>query len=589
MTNKKYVLGISAFYHDSAAALICNGQVLAAAQEERFSRIKNDSTFPKEAIKWILDSNHLSMKDINAVVFYEKPFLKFERILSTCIRLAPLGYKLFKESMPLWIKDKIFLKKNIADELLSLNGGDSWNNKVLFSEHHLSHAAAAFYMSPFQSAAILTIDGVGEWATTTISIGIDNKITKLEEINFPHSFGLLYSAITAFLGFKVNSGEYKVMGLAPYGKPIHYDTIKKHLIDIKDDGSFCLNMKYFRFATEMKMFSSAFEKIFHCQARKPESPIEQCHLDLAASLQKVSDEVFILLGKYIKEKTQLDHLCLGGGVALNCASAGALQRENIFDRIWIQPSAGDAGSSLGAALSYYFGECNNERTKFQEVMPFYGPKYNDGEILSTLTECNAVYEYIEEADLLEKTAFALSEGKIVAWMQGQAEFSPRALGHRSILADPRISDLKKTLNLKIKFRESFRPFAPAVLAEEAHNWFEMDYPSPLMNFVCKAKQGVNNLIPSVIHVDETARVQTVAQDTNRLFHQLLSEFHNLTACPILVNTSFNIRGEPMVLSPKDAFNCLMNTGIDILVIGNFYIERKKQSNALFEAKNFELD
>ena len=576
MNTDRYILGISAFYHDSAAALIKDGVIVSAAQQERFSRIKNDFGFPGDAIEWILKENRITLANIEAVVFYEKPFVKFERILATCIRFAPKGFKIFRQAIPTWLKDKLFQKHTLIESLKELSGGEAWNEKLLFSEHHLSHSAASFYPSPFHEAAILTIDGVGEKATTTISVGKGCEITRIKEINFPHSYGLLYSTLTAFLGFRVNSGEYKVMGLAPYGKPIFADKIRENLLDLRDDGSFRLNMRYFRFATELKMHGTELEQLFGVPARKPESNIEQAYKDIAASLQAVTDEILLKLSKHTKEITNQKYLCLGGGVSLNCAATGNLLRSGLFEDIWIQPSAGDAGSASGAALLYYHKGLEQQRKPTSRYNPFLGPSFTTDQVEIALKKMNAVYEVMPMELLLRKTAKAISKGKIIGWMQGGAEYSPRALGNRSILADPRIPDLKKKLNLKIKFRESFRPFAPSVMEEYASGLFEVDRPSPFMNFVCKAKPTVNQFLPSIVHVDSTARLQTVSESDNSKFYNLLSCFYQITKCPVLVNTSFNIRGEPVVLTPHDAFNCFMNTGIDCLIIENVFLEKEKQ-------------
>jgi carbamoyltransferase len=576
MAKDIYILGISAFYHDSAAALIKNGEIVAAIQEERFSRIKNDFGFPCQAIRWILTSNALTIADIDHVIFYEKPFKKFERIIESCIRFAPRGFGLYKEAIPLWLKNKLFQKQTIKQHLSELPEGDKWNQALLFSEHHFSHSAAAFFPSPFESAAIITVDGVGEWGTTTISVGNKNQIEKLKEINYPHSIGLLYSAFTAFLGFKVNSGEYKMMGLAPYGVPKYTELIKKDLIDIKGDGSYRLNMRNFSFATALKMFGKRFEKLFGISARQPESELNQIHMDIAASIQQVTDELFVLLAQYAKKITSMNNLCLGGGVALNCASAGHLLSEKIFDKIWIQPSAGDAGSALGAALAGHYSYLGCPRSSISNYSPFLGAFYDQDEINHQLDLVQGIYHILEVEKLIETVAEELSLGKIVGWMQGAAEFSPRALGNRSILADPRVPNMKKNLNAKIKFRESFRPFAPAILEEDSAQWFEMDRSSPLMNFIFKSKPNISEKIPSVIHVDKTARVQTVSPRENPLFYRLIKQFKKLTDCPVLINTSFNRRGEPIVLTPTDAFNCFMKTGIDTLVIGSACLKKEEQ-------------
>ena len=584
-----YILGISSFYHDSAAALIKDNTILAAVQEERFTRIKNDHSFPLRSIVWILNQHKITMEDIDSVVFYEKPFIKFERILETCIRFAPKGYPLFNQALPGWLKEKLFQKVDIKRKLSELAGGHKWNKKLLFSDHHLSHCAAAFYSSPFDSAAILSIDGVGEWSTTTIAKGNGTQIERLSEIKFPHSLGMLYSTITAFLGFKVNSGEYKVMGLAPYGKPRFAETIKDHLVDIKSDGSFRLNMKYFRFATELRMFGPELERLFGMQQRRPEGELNQEHMDLAASLQAVTNELFVLMAQHVRDLTGEANLCLAGGVALNCAGTGKILDSAIFDKIWIQPAAGDAGSALGAAQICLFQLFKRGRMPDNNYQPFWGPFYTQEESLRQLDEMNAQYEILPDRELYQEIAESLAGGKVIAWFQGRAEFTPRALGNRSILADPRVPTLKRDLNLKIKYRESFRPFAPAILAEDAMDWFFINQESPYMNFTFKARTGVSEKIPSVIHVDGTARLQTVSADTNKRFYNLIKEFKNITGCPVLVNTSFNIRGEPMVLSPEDAFNCFMNTEIDILVIGNIKIEKVKQNRPIFTKYNYNLD
>lgn len=584
-----YILGISAFYHDSAAALIKEQHIISAVQEERFSRKKNDSGFPAQAIAWILQENDITMADIDFVIFYEKPFNKFERIIETCIRFVPKGYNLFKEAIPIWLKEKLFQKVDLKKSLTEFGGGDQWNQKLLFSEHHLSHCAAAFYPSPFTSAAILTIDGVGEWATTTIAAGNNTQIERIKELEFPHSLGMLYSTITAFLGFKVNSGEYKIMGLAPYGSPVYAQTIKQHLIHIQDDGSFRLNMDYFRFATELKMYGPELETLLGVKARKPESELEQVHMDIAASIQAVTEDLLLILARYVKKLTGSTNLCLAGGVALNCAATGKLLKSGIFNNIWIQPAAGDAGSALGAALLCQHLYLRQPRQTLTHYAPYLGPSFSEQLVLQQLTRMNACYRVVTDAQLFDFASQSLADGNIVAWFQGKAEFSPRALGNRSILADPRIPDLKRELNLKIKYRESFRPFAPVALEEDAAAWFDIDRPSPYMNFIYHAKSGVDQQLPSIIHVDGTARLQTVSKQDNPRFHQLLSHFKAKTNCPVLVNTSFNIRGEPMVLSPEDAFNCFMNTEIDILVIGNIVLEKRLQRNPIFKKYNYELD
>ncbi|MFM2481883.1 carbamoyltransferase [Celerinatantimonas sp. YJH-8] len=584
-----YILGISAFYHDSAAALIQGDEIVAAVQEERFTRTKNDDGFPLNSIQWLLEAHQLSMADIDYVIFYEKPLIKFERILETCIRFAPRGYQLFSQALPLWLKEKLFQKQTIKEYLAGFPGGENWNQQLLFSEHHLSHSAAAYYPSPFASAAILTVDGVGEWATTTVSVGKGAQIERVAELAFPHSLGMLYSAITAFLGFKVNSGEYKVMGLAPYGQPKYADCIRDNLLDIKSDGSFRLNMRYFRFATELRMFGPELEKLFKVKARAPETELTQDHMNIAASLQVVTDDIFLALAGYVREQTGEVNLCLGGGVALNCAATGKILKSGLFERVWIQPAAGDAGSALGAALVCQHLFLHQPRTPRPDYMPFLGPEFSQQVALSQLDKLKAQYTLVNDPELFPMVAQALSEGKIVAWMQGRVEFGPRALGSRSILADPRVANLQRELNLKIKYRESFRPFAPVILEEDASDWFDMNVASPHMNFIFTAKEGVSQQVPSVIHVDQTARVQTVAANNNPRFHQLLSAFKHVTGCPMLVNTSLNVRGEPIVLTAEDAFNCFMNTGIDMLVVGNVVMHKDDQSSTCYKKYNFALD
>ena len=601
------ILGISAYYHDSAACIIQDGKILAAQQEERITRKKHDSDFPVNSINYCLHSQNIHPNELDYIVFYDKPFLKFERILETYLAFAPKGFKSFSKSLPLWIKDKLFQKTNIINSLKKLWGDNvvtELSKKLLFSEHHLSHAASAFYPSPFKDAAILTMDGVGEWTTTSLAIGKDKNIEVIKEIHFPHSIGLLYSAITYFTGFKVNSGEYKVMGLAPYGQPKYVNLIKDHLIDIKDDGSFFLNMNYFDYCTGLKMTSDKFIKLFNRPPRVSETKISQFEMDLAASIQSVTEEVVIKLAKNIAETTKEDNLCLAGGVALNCVANGKLNKEKIFKNIWVQPASGDAGGAIGAALCVYHMALNNER-KIQDGIDsmkgsFLGPSYTNKQIKDELDELNAVYEELETNKLIEKTAIALSEGKAIGWHQGRMEFGPRALGGRSILADPRSPDIQKQLNLKIKYRESFRPFAPSILSEKVSDWFEFDDESQYMLMVAKIKKdkqlkmtlneeglfGIEKLnvprstIPAVTHVDYSARIQTVHYDTNPRYYKLLEKFYDLTGCPVLVNTSFNVRGEPIVCSPKDAFLCFMGTEMDILSIGNFILFKDKQNKEL---------
>jgi carbamoyltransferase len=595
------IIGISAFYHDSAACLLVDGKIIAAAQEERFSRKKQDSSFPVNAINYCLDQDNIKLKEIDYIVFYEKPILKFERIIETYLAVAPRGFKNFSASMPIWVTEKLFQKKLIIDMLSSNWGKDTdWESKLLFSEHHLSHAASAFYPSPFKSAAILTLDGVGEWATTSLALGDGNKLSIYKEIKFPHSIGLLYSAMTYFIGFKVNSGEYKVMGLAPYGQPKYVDTIKDHLIDIKPDGSFSLNLSYFDFCTGLKMTNTKFSKLFAQFPRQPESELKQIHMDLAASIQAVLDEVVLKLAKNIAENSGEKKLCLAGGVALNCVSNGKILQSNIFEEIWIQPAAGDAGGALGAALSaYHIALTMPREMKVNEDSmsgSFLGPEFSDKEVATRLLNIGAKFSSFTENEVIEKTANAIAEGKAIGWMSGRMEFGPRSLGNRSILGDPRSPETQKLLNLKIKFRESFRPFAPSVLLEDVEEWFNLETSSPYMLLVAEVAHekriqlteieqnyiGIEKLntprskIPAVTHIDYSARVQTVDKKISPRYHKLIEKFKEITNCPILVNTSFNIRGEPIVCTPEDAYRCFMGTNLDMLVIGNLILEKSDQ-------------
>jgi carbamoyltransferase len=598
-----YILGISAYYHDSAACLVNDGEVLAAAQEERFTRKKHDSAFPDNAINYCLQEAGISQHQIDYIVFYDKPFLKFERLLETYLAFAPNGLKSFITSMPVWLKDKLFQKKVITDALQALWGKNiKWEERLLFSEHHLSHAASAFFPSPFESAAVLTMDGVGEWTTTSLAIGQSNKLEVVKEIHFPHSLGLLYSAMTYYTGFKVNSGEYKVMGLAPYGKPIYAELIKKHLIYIKEDGSFALDMSYFNYCTGLTMTNKKFDDLFGAPPRQPESELTQREIDLAASIQLVTEEVVIKLAKGIAKSTGQKNLCLAGGVALNCVANGKLLREKVFENIWIQPAAGDAGGAVGAALGAYYIMLGQPRVVDQNAIDgmkgsYLGPEFSQEQIEQELAECGAIYTTFSPGEVIAKTAQALADGKAIGWMNGRMEFGPRSLGGRSILADPRSSTMQKLLNLKVKYRESFRPFAPSVLREDVSEWFDLNSDSPYMLIVAdvaKSKQrkmtpeeeslfGIEKLnilrssIPSVTHVDYSARVQTVHEETNPRYHQLIRRFKELTGCSVLVNTSFNVRGEPIVCSPTDAFRCFMGTELDVLVVGNAYIEKVLQS------------
>ncbi len=609
-----HILGISAHYHDSAACLLSDGEIIAAAQEERFTRIKHDEAFPSNAITYCLSEAAITASQIDYIVFYDKPFLKFERLLETYLAFAPRGFKSFAKSFPLWVKDKLYQKYTILDGLNNLLGSDiNWRDRLLFSEHHFSHAASAFYPSPFEEAAVLTMDGVGEWTTTSLAIGKGNDLKIEKEIHFPHSLGLLYSAFTYYTGFKVNSGEYKIMGLAPYGNPIYADLIRNNLINIKKDGSFSLDMTYFDYCTGLRMTNSKFHSLFGGEPRLPESDITQKEMDLAASIQLVTEEVILKLAKNIADRTGLKNLCLAGGVALNCVANGALIREEIFDNIWIQPAAGDAGGSLGAALGVYYKMLKNDREAddISDKMKgsYLGPSFNEEQTIACLKELGAEFSLHNEEEMLDAVSNSLANSKAVGWMQGRMEFGPRALGSRSIIADPRAAETQKTLNLKIKFRESFRPFAPSVLAEEVSTWYEFNQSSPYMLSVANIKADkrvkidkenlfgleklnqVRSAVPAVTHVDYSSRLQTVHKDTNSLYHSLLRKFQQITACPILVNTSFNIRGEPIVCTPEDAYKCFMGTGLDMLVIGNVVLQKKDQKESLVKdyQLNYELD
>ena len=608
------ILGISAFYHDSAAALVIDGNIIAAAQEERFSRKKHDANYPFNAVDYVLKESKLKLNEIDHIVFFEKPFLKFERLLETYMAFAPVGFKSFSLSMPMWLREKLFQKKFLFDKLKQHDENFKNIDKIKFSEHHYSHAASAFFPSPFKEAIVLTLDGVGEWATTTVAIGKDNNLKMLKEIHFPHSVGLLYSAFTYYTGFKVNSGEYKVMGLAPYGEPKYKNLIIEKLIDLKDDGSFRLNMKYFNYATGLTMTNKKFSNLFGEPVRNPKKDrLTQFHMDIAASIQAVTEEIVLRLIRSLVKEYEIKNLCLAGGVALNCVVNGKILKEKIFKNIWIQPAAGDAGGSLGAALAYWYRELNKPRTIFKDQMKgsYLGPKFNENEIEESLKSLNANYKKLSINEIISTTANELAEDKTVGWFQGRMEFGPRALGGRSILADPRSEKMQKELNLKIKFRESFRPFAPSILREDVFDWFELNDDSPYMLLVSevnKTKQirmtdhdkklfGIEKLnikrssIPAVTHVDYTARIQTVHKETSPKYYSLLTEFKKNTGCPILVNTSFNVRGEPIVCSVNDAFNCFMGTNLDILVIENFILYKKDQDKSLLkDYKNkFELD
>ena len=608
------ILGISAFYHDSSAAIIIDGKIVAAAQEERFSRIRHDLSFPFQAINFCLNFAQTKFKDLDFVVFYEKPFLKFERLLETYIGFAPKGFRSFKVSMPSWVTDKLFQKRIIKKNLETISLSKFDESKILFTEHHISHAASAFYPSPYKKSAILIMDAVGEWATTSISIGENNKIQMLSEINFPHSIGLLYSAFTYFLGFKVNSAEYKVMGLAPYGRPVFKKKILKNLIEIFDDGSFKINQKYFNYSTGFTMTNNNFNKLFKMDRRNENHSLNQKHMDLAASIQKVIEIIVLKIAKKAFDLTKCDNLCLAGGVALNCVANSKILEEKIFKNIWIQPASGDAGGSIGAALYGYYNNFNKKRViqKTDSMNgSFLGPKYTNNEIKRTLDKLRIIYEFINTDKIFNKTIKLIIQGKTVGWFQGRMEFGPRALGHRSIIGDPRSKKMQKIMNLKIKFRESFRPFAPSILEEDSKEWFNISCKSPYMLFVAQLNQSkrVNlkpsqknlkglrllyinrSVIPAVTHVDYTARLQTVNKKYNTEFYKLIKKFKQLTKCPLLINTSFNVRGEPIVCSPKDAIECFMSTNLDALVIENYFILKQEQDKKLksIYVREFELD
>jgi carbamoyltransferase len=603
------ILGISAYYHDSAAALLVDGRVAAAAQEERFTRRKHDSAFPHHAIAACLKVGGVRPSEIDFVAFYDKPFLKFERLLETYLSFAPRGFESFRAALPVWVKDKLFQKTQLVRELKALDSGIPWGDRLLFSEHHLSHAASAYYPSPFKSAAVLTMDGVGEWTTTSCALGNGRELEVTQEIQFPHSLGLLYSAFTYYTGFKVNSGEYKVMGLAPYGTPRFADLILENLIDVKDDGSFRLNLEYFDYCTGLRMTNEKFDALFGGPARKPEDQLTQREMDLAASIQAVTEEVVLKLAKGIARETGEKNLCLAGGVALNCVANGKLLRSKYFDRLWLQPAAGDAGGALGAALVAHHLHARKERrpsTPMDAMRGGYlGPEFSLFEVQEQLTQAGAVFEVLEDDALVQACADALADGKAVGWFQGRMEFGPRALGGRSILGDARSPSMQKTLNLKVKYRESFRPFAPSVLAEDAPAYFDIDAESPYMLLVADVKPehrirmseeeeklfGIEKLnvprsaIPAVTHVDYSARIQTVHKETNPRYHALISRFKERTGCPVIVNTSFNVRGEPIVGSPEDAFRCFMGTEIEALAVGNCFLRKEQQNPAL--KKNYE--
>jgi carbamoyltransferase len=613
-----YILGISCFYHDSAAALLKDGVIVAAAQEERFTRIKHDAGFPFEAVKYVLDEAGIGITDVAHVAFYDKPFLKFERLLETYVANAPRGFQSFLLAMPVWIKEKLFQKDVMLGLFKKLDPAAKkyLRDKLLFAEHHMSHAASAFYPSPFDEAVVLTLDGVGEWATTTVAIGKGKSLRIVKELHFPHSLGLLYSAVTYYTGFKVNSGEYKVMGLAPYGVPRFKDLILENIVDLKDDGSFRLDQSYFNYATGLTMTSPKFAELFGQPVRSPDTDLlEQFHMDMAASVQAVTEEIVLRMTRSLAAEYGIANLCLAGGVALNCVANGMIERDGAFQNIWIQPAAGDAGGSLGAAYAAWHLELDKERTKpeARDAMrgSYLGPAFTDEDAAQRLEKLGAVYEVFSPDDIIAKAAQKLADGQAIGWFNGRMEFGPRALGGRSILGDPRSESMQKTLNLKVKFRESFRPFAPSVLREDVASWFNLDGDSPYMLLVDRVSEthcrtmtdeenelfGIDKLnvprsdIPAVTHVDYSARIQTVHKETNPRYHQLISAFKDLTGCPIVVNTSFNVRGEPIVCTPEDAFRCFMGTDMDALVIGNVMLLKSEQDPSLQEdyKDKFELD
>jgi carbamoyltransferase len=609
------ILGLSAFYHDSAAALIEDGRIVAAAQEERFTRKKHDSEMPKRAIEYCLDQAGMELADIDYVAFYDKPFLKFERLLETYLAFAPRGFQSFRMAIPLWLREKLFLKQLLRSELRQLAPDVDWEERLLFAEHHQSHAASAFFPSPFDEAVVLTMDGVGEWATTSLSHGRGNDLQMMKELHFPHSLGLLYSAFTYYIGFKVNSGEYKVMGLAPYGEPKFAQTILDKIIDLKPDGTFHLDQQYFEYCTGLRMTNERFDDLFGGPPRDAKELLTQKHMDLAASVQAVTEEVMLRLTRSTAEETGAKNLCLAGGVALNCVANGKVLRDGRFERIWIQPAAGDAGGALGAALAAYHLHAGKPRqldNRLDGMQGAYlGPAFSDDESARRLTAAGARFARLDDGALIERSVGDLAGGKALGWFQGRMEFGPRALGNRSIIADARAADVQTGLNLKVKYRESFRPFAPAVLSEDVSNWFELDRESPYMLLVAdvvknrrramtaeeEALFGIEKLkvqrsdIPAVTHVDYSARVQTVHNETNSRFHTLLSAFKAKTGCPVLVNTSFNVRGEPIVCTPEDAFRCFMGCELDALAVGNLYLEKQSQNLSLkLDYKNaFEPD
>ncbi len=598
------VLGISALYHDSAAALVRDGRILAAAQEERFTRKKQDSSLPRHAITYCLDEGGIRLEDLDYIAFYDKPFLKFERLLETYLAFAPRGFVSFRKAMPLWLKEKLFQKTLLRQTLTEIGETFDWENRLLFAEHHMSHAASAFFPSPFDEAAVLTMDGVGEWTTTSTSIGRGNQLAIEKEIHFPHSLGLLYSAFTYHCGFRVNSGEYKLMGLAPYGEPVYCQTILDNLIDAKEDGSFRLNLSYFDYCTGLTMTNAKFDALFGAAPRSPDAELSQYHMNMAASIQKALEDVVLRMTRALAAESGMKRLCMAGGVALNCVANGKILKDGNFEELWVQPAAGDAGGALGAALAAYHGFADGPRPLSNGMDAlggaFLGPSFAQAEVERRLRKVGARFVVLSDSELLDRVARALSEGKAVGWFQGRMEFGPRALGGRSILGDPRYPEMQKTLNLKVKFRESFRPFAPSVLREDAAEWFDLDQESPYMLLTAevgathrramsaaeRALFGIDKLnvvrsdIPAVTHIDYSARVQTVTREMNPRFHALLTRFKELTGCPVLINTSFNIRSEPIACTPEDAFRCFMGSDIDLLAVENCVLDKEIQDPAL---------
>lgn len=610
------ILGISSFYHDSAAALVVDGNVIAAAQEERFTRKKHDASFPVHAIQYVLEEGGLKLSDVDYAAFYDKPFLKFERLLETYVANAPRGFRSFQMAIPVWIKEKLFQKDLLLKEFKSIDPAANFKDKLLFAEHHISHAASAFYPSPFEESVVVTLDGVGEWATTTVAIGRGKSLEMKKEIHFPHSLGLLYSAVTYYIGFKVNSGEYKVMGLAPYGKPRFKDLILEHLVDLKPDGSFRLDQSYFNYATGLTMTNDKFSDLFGRPVRKSEDDLlDQFHMDMAASVQAVTEEVVLTMTRHLAQEYDIPNLCMAGGVALNCVANGKILRDGAFKDVWVQPAAGDAGGALGAAYAAWHQELGKPRhlSGARDGMQgsYLGPVFKQDDIDRRLKAAGAKFETLSEDEMISKAAEGLAAEKAVGWFNGRMEFGPRALGGRSILGDPRSESMQKTLNLKVKFRESFRPFAPSVLRDDMKEWFNLDYDSPYMLLVDHVREehcrkmteeeeqlfGIEKLnvkrsdIPAITHVDYSARIQTVHEDTNPLYHRLISAFKARTGCPIIVNTSFNVRGEPIVCTPEDAFRCFMGTDLDILVVGNAVLFKEDQDQDLAEdyKNKYELD